>query len=74
MEAAKREKQIFDMQAIRERLNTYIDLKNYRVSEEMIDMFVERVIYRRVVNLTGDIQTPLQNIEFVNTAKHMPIL
>lgn len=50
MEAAKKEKQTFDMQAIRERLNTYIDLKNYRVSEEMIDMFVERVIYRGVVN------------------------
>lgn len=27
MEAAKKEKQTFDMQAIRERLNTYIDLK-----------------------------------------------
>ena len=50
MEAAKKEKQTFDMQSIRERLDTYIDLKNYRVSEEMIDMFVERVIYRGVVN------------------------
>ena len=29
------------MQAIRERLNTYIDLKGHKVSEEMIDMFVE---------------------------------
>lgn len=43
MEAAKKEKQTFDMQSIRERLDTYIDFKNYRVSEEMIDMFVERV-------------------------------
>lgn len=49
MEAAKKEKQTFDMQAIRERLNTYIDLKNYRVSEEMIDMFVERFMYMFII-------------------------
>ena len=50
MESAKKEKKMFDMQAIRERLDTYIDLKGHKVSEEMIDMFVERVIYRGVVN------------------------
>lgn len=50
MEAAKQEKKSFDMQAIKDRLNTYINLKEYKVSEEMIDMFVERVIYRGVVN------------------------
>lgn len=50
MEEAKQEKKSFDMQVIRDRLNTFINLKEYKVSEEMIDMFVERVIYRGVVN------------------------
>ena len=38
------------MEAIKERLNTFIDLKGYKVNEEMIDMFVERIIYRGIVN------------------------
>lgn len=64
-EVAKKEKKSFDMQAIRDRLNTFINLKDYKVSDEMIDMFVERVIYRGVIdgndeflwvmNLSGEI-------------------
>lgn len=50
IEEAKREKSSYDLNAIRERLNTLIDLKGYKVSEEVIDMFVERIIYRGVVN------------------------
>lgn len=34
------------MEQIKERLETFIDLRNYKVSDEMIDMFVERIIYR----------------------------
>jgi DNA invertase Pin-like site-specific DNA recombinase len=47
---AKQTKRIFDIETIKERLNTIIDLKGYKVSEEMIDMFVERIIYRGIVN------------------------
>lgn len=46
-------------------MNTVIDLKGYKVADEMIDMFVERVIYRGdvngneeflwVINLTGEV-------------------
>lgn len=50
IDKAKREKKIFDIEAIKERLNTIIDLKGYKVNEEMIDMFVERIIYRGVVD------------------------
>ncbi len=50
IEEAKREKSSYDLNAIRERLDTLIDLKGYKVSEEVIDMFVERIIYRGVVN------------------------
>lgn len=50
IDKAKREKKVFDIEAIKERLNTMIDLKGYKVNEEMIDMFVERIIYRGVVN------------------------
>lgn len=50
LESAKKQKKTFDINVIRERLNTFIDLKGYKVGEEMIDMFVERVIYRGIVN------------------------
>lgn len=65
MESAKREKKVFDLEKIKDRLNTIIDLKGYKVADEMIDMFVERVIYRGdvdgneeflwVINLTGEV-------------------
>lgn len=50
IDKAKREKKVFDLEAIKERLNTFIGLKGYKVNEEMIDMFVERIIYRGIVN------------------------
>lgn len=50
IDKAKREKKVFDIETIKERLNTIIDLKGYKVNEEMIDMFVERIIYRGVIN------------------------
>ena len=65
MEIAKRDKKVFDLEKIKDRLNTVIDLKGYKVADEMIDMFVERVIYRGdvngneeflwVINLTGEV-------------------
>jgi hypothetical protein len=50
MDMAKRQQKSFDIEAIKDRLNTYIDLKGYKVSDEMIDLFVERVIYRGIVD------------------------
>lgn len=35
-----------DISGLEERLNTFIDFKGEKISSEMIDMFVERVIYR----------------------------
>lgn len=49
------------MEAIKERLETFIDLKGTKISSEMIDMFVERIIYRGedeflwVMNLSGEV-------------------
>jgi len=60
LEMGKKQKKLFDLQEIKDRLDTYIDLSGYKVSSEMIDMFVERIIYRGndeflwVMNLTGD--------------------
>lgn len=57
----KQEKKVFDFDAIKERLETFIDLKGEKISSEMIDMFVERIIYRGddeflwVMNLSGEI-------------------
>lgn len=57
----KQEKKVFDLDAIKERLETFIDLKGEKISSEMIDMFVERIIYRGddeflwVMNLSGEI-------------------
>lgn len=50
LEVAKNEKAHYDLDAIKERLNTLIDLKGYKVSDEVIDMFVERIIYRGIVD------------------------
>lgn len=50
MEQAKAKKKVFDIEAIKERLETFVDLKGHKVSDEMVDMFVERVIYRGIVN------------------------
>lgn len=60
----KREK-LFDLEKIEERLNIFIDFKGERISSEMIDMFVERIIYRGdmngndeflwVMNLSGNV-------------------
>lgn len=47
---AKAQKRLFDMEAIRERLNTFIDLRGRKVSDEMVDLFVERIIYRGIVD------------------------
>ena len=38
IDKAKREKKVFDLESIKERLNTFIDLKGYKVNEEMINM------------------------------------
>lgn len=46
----KQQKRLFDLEKIKERLDTFIDLKGFKVNEEMIDMFVERIIYRGVQN------------------------
>ena len=46
IDKGKNQKKAFDMEQIKERLETFIDLRNYKVSDEMIDMFVERIIYR----------------------------
>lgn len=43
-------KKVFDIEMIKEHLNTIADLKEYKVNKELIDMFVERIIYRGVAN------------------------
>lgn len=60
MEQAKMKKKILDMESIEKRLNSFIDLSGYKVSDEMIEIFVERIIYRGkdefvwVINLSED--------------------
>lgn len=59
LNVAKVNKDSFDIKAIEERLNTYVDFSGYKVSDEMIDLFVERIIHREndefvwVMNLSG---------------------
>lgn len=36
----------YDFKAIEERLNSYVDFTGKKVSDELIDLFVERIIYR----------------------------
>ena len=43
---AKETKKSLDIEAIKKRLNTYVNLKGYGVSDEMIEFFVERIIRR----------------------------
>ena len=50
LDEAKREKKLFDMEAIKDRLDTAIDLSGFKVNEEMLDLFLERVIYRGIVD------------------------
>jgi hypothetical protein len=45
-EEAKSRRELFDIQAISNKLNTYVDLSGLKVSDEMLDMFVERIIHR----------------------------
>ncbi len=59
LESATAQKRLFDMDTIRQKLNTYIDVDRIKVCEEMIDIFVERIIYRGndeflwIINLSG---------------------
>lgn len=61
IDKSKNQKRAYDMTQIKERLEMFIDLRNYKVSDEMIDMFVERIIYRGndeflwVINFSGEI-------------------
>ena len=60
-EEAERNKFKLDINAIRQRLDLYVDTKGFGISQEMIDMFVERIICREdneflwEMNLTGTI-------------------
>ncbi len=45
-EEARDEKMLFDLQAIEKRLDAFVDFSGRKVSNELIDMFVERIIYR----------------------------
>lgn len=59
LEEARDSKDMFDIEAIERKLNTYVDFTGRKVSDELIDMFVERIIYRDndefvwEMNLTG---------------------
>ena len=59
LEEARDSKDVFDIEAIERKLNTYVDFTGRKVSDELIDMFVERIIYRDndefvwEMNLTG---------------------
>lgn len=46
LEEARDTRELFDIKAISERLDTYVDYTGRKVSDEMIDVFVERIIYR----------------------------
>lgn len=59
LEEARDSKEMFDIETIEQKLNTYVDFTGRKVSDELIDMFVERIIYRDndefvwEMNLTG---------------------
>ena len=61
---SEQKKKSLDIEAIKARLNTYVDLKGYGVSNEMIEFFVERIIRRPdneyvwELNLTGQPSKP----------------
>lgn len=46
LEEARDSKETFDIETIEKKLNTYVDFTGRKVSDELIDMFVERIIYR----------------------------
>lgn len=46
MEEARNDKMLFDIEAIRKRLDAFVDFSGRKVSDELIDVFVERIIYR----------------------------
>ena len=46
VEISNKERYKLDINKIRERLETYVDLSGFGVSNEMIDFFVERIIHR----------------------------
>ena len=46
LEEARDSKEMFDIETIEQKLNTYVDFTGRKVSDEFIDMFVERIIYR----------------------------
>ncbi len=45
-ESIKRQKKMLDLEGIEKRLNSYVDLSGVKVSDDMIEMFVERIICR----------------------------
>ena len=61
---SEQKKKSLDIETIKARLNTYVDLKGYGVSNEMIEFFVERIIRRPnneyvwELNLTGQPSKP----------------
>lgn len=65
-EEAKNHRDLFDIQAISDKLNTYVDLSALKVSEEMLEMFVERIVRREndeyvwEMNLSGVRSSALQ--------------
>jgi hypothetical protein len=65
-EEAKNNRELFDIQAISDKLNTYVDLSALKVSEEMLEMFVERIVRREndeyvwEMNLSGVRSSALQ--------------
>lgn len=46
LEEARDNKMLFDLDAIAKRLDTFVDFSGRKVSNELMDMFVERIIYR----------------------------
>ena len=60
LQKARVQSKILDLDLIKQKLDSYIDFSRERVSDELIEMFVERIIYRGndeflwVINLSGD--------------------
>lgn len=60
LERAKMQRKMLNMDNIEKRLSSYVDLEGYKISDDMIEMFVERIIYRGndeflwVINLSED--------------------
>lgn len=52
--------EVFDLETIEKRLDTFVDFSGCKVCDEMLDLFVERIIYRAndefvwVMNLSGN--------------------